>query len=486
LSPPSSRLRRAWTAIDWLLALSITTVALAFFLNGSFFSTLSALHVDLSINWTAAHALLDGEVPYGETTLRERAAALDGPTFLLYHQLFTSYIQPPTSALSLTPLTLLDWREATRFYLVMNHMTLALGLALSLYNVRPTLPWRWVIAIVSLVLVTYGLFYMSFALGQVDATLLLLFAIGFWGYQRGHAAVAGIAIAIGAAIKLIPGVLILYFLWKRDYRAAAWGIGAGLLFLVVSLPAAGLDTYETYLTETFPALSKGSSQYSNISLNGAIAREFAPPVVDGQAKIQSLDELPSDPTARPLMMATGVALLGLLALVIRRQVGAPAGDDGTKPAANVFEYYLVVAIALLASSVTWDFYTIWLIPALLAAFVAPSRVLPRPAWLRAAVIVAFAAAIVGLNLPGDFYLFEPNGVFYHPDWVPGLWLEERIWLYHGRLDLVPYIRLASLGLLTCTLIGLVLWRRLNVERTAESAVPVPAEGQMLPGAATRA
>jgi hypothetical protein len=70
-----------------------------------------------------------------------------------------------------------------------------------------------------------------------------------------------------------------------------------------------------------------------------------------------------------------------------------------------------------------------------------------------------AVALIGLNFPGDLYLFEPNGFFYHPDWVPGKWVEDRVLLYHNHLDAVIFLRLPSLLLLTATLGGLILWQR---------------------------
>src|SRR5262245_44751538 len=97
-TPPASSPRRTRPP-EVVLAAVVTLVTGFLFLNGSLFSTVSSSHVDFSINWTAAHALRQRDNPYGITTLAERARELGGPTDLIYGQLFTSYIQPPTSAL---------------------------------------------------------------------------------------------------------------------------------------------------------------------------------------------------------------------------------------------------------------------------------------------------------------------------------------------------------------------------------------------------
>src|SRR3989304_1331959 len=272
-APPLCARRREGSrlALERPAAVVVTVVALLVFLNGSLLSAWGALHVDLSINLTAAHALRDGADPYGVTALRERAASLGSPTNLIYGQLFTSYIQPPTPPPSLLPLTLLDWRDATRVYLVLHHVFL---------------------------LAAYAQINASFALGQVDATILLLLSLGFWGHVRGNAPVTGVAIACAAAIKLIPGLLLLYFLWKREYRVVLWGAGVGLALLLVSLAYVGADVYESYLTETLPALAKGSTHYSNASFGALIARAHTPAVIGGLPEMIYLDEVPAGDWAR--------------------------------------------------------------------------------------------------------------------------------------------------------------------------------------------
>ena len=42
--------------------------------------------------------------------------------------------------MAVTPLTLLPWRQATRAWLVLNHVFLAAAVYLTLVTVRPTLP----------------------------------------------------------------------------------------------------------------------------------------------------------------------------------------------------------------------------------------------------------------------------------------------------------------------------------------------------------
>ncbi|HLF76069.1 MAG TPA: glycosyltransferase family 87 protein [Dehalococcoidia bacterium] len=469
--------------MQWLAALSITTIALLVLLNGTFFSSYSAPHIDFSINFSAAHALRDGNNPYGTTTLYDYAVEVGSQTELIYSQLYTSYIQPPTSALSIMPLTLLSWRDASRVYLVLNHVLLFAAVALTLCTVRPSLPLPWAIAGASVVVAFYSQLNGSFSLGQVDATLLLLFALGFWAFCRNRPAIAGSAIAIAAAIKLVPALLLLYFLWKRDYRAFAWGAGVGLALFLASLAAVGPGIYETYVTETLPALAKGSTHYSNASFGGLIARLSTPDVIKVLPDIYYLDEVPSGATARLASLAVTLGAIVALALLIPRGRVASAASTGSAPDEAprrdpyrlVFEYYLVVAVTIMVSSVAWEFYSVWLIPVFLAAFLAPDRVLPGRPW-RWAALVLLALVYVGLNYPGDFFIFDRNGFFYHPEWVTGVWVEERVRLYHNHLDAILILRLSSLLLLGCILGALIFWNRVRRGLVADDdSVPASRE-----------
>lgn len=129
----------------------------------------------------------------------------------------------------------------------------------------------------------------------------------------------------------------------------------------------------------------------------------------------------------------------------------------------LWEYYLVVATGLLISSVTWEFYVIWLLPAFLAALLAPD-LLPAGRW-RWLALASFAVALLALNYPadcgssGDCYLFEANDLFYHPGWVPAVRVERMVGLYANHLDAVLYLRLAALLLLSGYMGALVLWSR---------------------------
>ena len=58
-------------------------------------------------------------------------------------------------------------------------------------------------------------------LGQADFLVLLLMTFTLGAFVRGHDTRAGLWLALATAFKPTVGFLVLWFLWKRSYRAAA-------------------------------------------------------------------------------------------------------------------------------------------------------------------------------------------------------------------------------------------------------------------------
>jgi hypothetical protein len=206
-------------------------------------------------------------------------------------------------------------------------------------------------------------------------------------------------------------------------------------------------------------LAKGSTHYSNISIGGVWNRVFIKQ--SGlPGPLMSLEELPSKLSARGLTLATAVPLIALVAVVIGRRPLREESQTSVPEQAYVLEYHLAVAIGILVSSVSWEFYVIWLLPLFLAVFLAPARVLPADRGLRWVLIAAFAVAYLGMNYPGGRigreYFFDVNSVFYHPDWMLGSWVEEHVFhLYGAHLTVAPVWRLASLSFLSLALVAAI-------------------------------
>jgi hypothetical protein len=72
----------------------------------------------------------------------------------------------------------------------------------------------------------------NFKWGQVSLLMVLCAAGSLYSYQANRKLLAGVALALGAAIKYYPGLFIIYFLFKRDVRVLASFAIAVALFSV--------------------------------------------------------------------------------------------------------------------------------------------------------------------------------------------------------------------------------------------------------------
>lgn len=203
---------------------------------------------DLSAYWSAALRLLDGMSPY-------QAAQLSGP-YGPQEQFL--YLYPPPLAAVVSPLAVLfpsDYRAAAWVWtsigaVILVATVLALWRSERLGDRFPILSGRgrWFLVAAAL---AFPPVVGELVLGNVHLVLLGLLTIAWLGVRQSDARgewVAGVAVGLATVIKVFPGVLLVWFILTRRYRAAAGVvIGAGALALV-ALPITGLDPWLQYPT----------------------------------------------------------------------------------------------------------------------------------------------------------------------------------------------------------------------------------------------
>lgn len=114
-------------------------------------------------------------------------------------------------------------------------------------------------------------FYYNILFGQTYLLLgaLLVFTVLLYEKQRWIAAAGVLAVVI--AFKITPVVLLLYFLWKKDFRFVGTVVLFSLLLLGLTIPFTGADTLAHYYNEILPRMLQGyvSDPYSE-SFHGFI------------------------------------------------------------------------------------------------------------------------------------------------------------------------------------------------------------------------
>lgn len=187
-----------------------------------------------------------------------------------------TYVYPPLYAGLLTPLTLLNSKAAAAVWYVVK-----LGLTAWVFYVlwvwvAPGVPWTWKFA---------GLFFLStgrfmiddFQLGQVTLVVTELTILGLYLKVKGREGWGAVLLGLAIALKLIPGIFLVYFLFKKDWKFA--GVMAASALGWTLFPAIWYGSSYTWLLGRFAdqqllgaAASSPISGADNQSLQGMLMR----------------------------------------------------------------------------------------------------------------------------------------------------------------------------------------------------------------------
>jgi hypothetical protein len=303
---------------------------------------------DLRVNYIGALALRDGLNPYDNAVALQVAGREAIP--YVGTRLWALVTNPPTAMLYFAPYSTMPLAAARLVFLAANHIALLATAALTWRMVRPSLPPLVWLGLLLGVVALLDPFVLAFRLGQVDLVIGLALAAAAYRLRSGDDAWAGAFIGIAAMLKIAPGVLALYLLWRGRWRALAGLVAAVAAVALVSLGFAGAETWRYYLTERLPDLLAGTALFNNISLPGLILRVFmGPELAQG-----FLDLQPEIALARILSVISVLVALAVAAKALGRSVRTGR--------AYVLEFSLAVVTALVISGVTWPHYLAWLLP----------------------------------------------------------------------------------------------------------------------------
>jgi hypothetical protein len=245
------------------------------------------------------------------------------------------FTYPPFAAAMFTPLTAVPGFIVRLCWELGSVAALAWAcvLTLRLAGYRPSR--MAVLAMVAAGLVLEPMYHTLF-LGQVNIFLFTLVLIDMWRVAQGRR--AGIGVGLAAAIKLTPGIFVLFFLltkrWKDALVSAATFVVCGVIGYLVNPAASRL-----YWTKLFYDTKRVSVPYiSNQSVYSAVVR-----ILGGIGHV--------GPWLDVVSLVLGAAGLALAVSLARREdwLGATAVTGVT---------------GLLVSPVSWTHHWVWVLPAL--------------------------------------------------------------------------------------------------------------------------
>jgi alpha-1,2-mannosyltransferase len=315
-------------------------------------------HIDLEVYRLGVQTWLAGGDPYGP--LPPTISGLGLP-----------FIYPIFAAIVLAPFALVPWTVAWVSLFVLSLASLGLTLYVTTLRAWPAGGRGGALAVATLalpLLLWIEPVLETFEFGQVNLILMALVAVDLLAPRTWWP--RGMLVGIAAAIKLTPAAFVLFFLLRRDVRAAVvaavTGVAATALGFLVDAQASA-----TYWFGGPASGVSGSVFYTNETVQAVVARWG----VHG-------------PLLTGIWLVAAVVLLVLVVPIIRR------ADPAVAMSATA-------AFTLLVSPTSWSHHWVWIAPALVAVGAHAVRTGSR-GWIAVTAVLAVAFSVAPFRwLPGN-------------------------------------------------------------------------------------
>jgi len=260
--------------------------------------------------------------------------------------------------------------------------------------------------------------------GQIDGLAFFFLCLALWGLVRGRDLPLGVGVAMAAALKLTPALLLVYLLWRRRWRAALIAAAALVALTLLTLPITGPQWFADYGRQVV-----GLTEPQRIALTP-----------QNQTALGVAGRLVLEPTTwswrvwadvGPVRVLRGVSALFAVALFVamaallwpRRRLqtshsGArerPRATPRSEAAEEQLGFGMVVAASLVVGPFTFYHQFVWLLPVLL---VLAGRFAGARQWRALALVVLLHVAV------------NVNELL----WIGASWAPvQRVWAWPSRV-----------------------------------------------------
>jgi alpha-1,2-mannosyltransferase len=341
--------------------------------------------------FAARHGSFDLKVYYGAVNYWARG---DGEVYD-YVKPFSKYgfTYPPFAALTMAPMAILPWGAVNVLAIAGTVATTLVILDWYLRPVAARYGWtRWfTVAVAATAVAVFEPLRETVGFGQVNMLLLFLVLLDFRLFTGRGSRFGGVAVGLATAVKLTPGIFVLYLLVTRRYRAALTAMATTAAATVLAMLVAPDASREFWTDALWDTDRVGTLSFiSNQSLEGMVAR--------------------LSPTNPSTALWAGLVLVALAVWGLRVRHSAAAGDDLAGVA-------LTGVIGCLVSPVTWIHHLVWTLPALLLLFDRGLAARGRLRWIRLGLCAALWALLSSRVVWGHADRFTGLGLLFSNAYV---------------------------------------------------------------------
>ncbi|HJN77392.1 MAG TPA: glycosyltransferase family 87 protein [Myxococcota bacterium] len=195
----------------------------------------------------AVKAAAEGQDPYDKTALSALAKA-EGTRNAVH-----PYFYPPPFLLTMAWVLPLSLEAAYETWFWLDSLFLLAAL-LALVKWRPGVP---AIAMGAVLLASFTPLINNHVMGQANLPVVALVACGMLAERRGRGVLGGVLVGVACMLKMSPGLLVLWWLVRRQFRPAAAACVTAVVLTLASLPLVGLDGQLHFYTDVLPGLGEG-------------------------------------------------------------------------------------------------------------------------------------------------------------------------------------------------------------------------------------
>jgi hypothetical protein len=370
------RVARWW---EWLLFAGLAVSAVRFQARALDFLRNGAPMADFLVFYDAAHNLRLGKALY------DFVAAITQPMGPVFKY-------PPFYAIMLMPFTVYSMQTVFTGWFLLNVALLVFSTyLLSLRMWRPFRLASYAPAyLIAIGVLNFRPVWESLIRGQMDIIILTAAMIALVLVQARRAEwLAGIVLGIVTMIKLYPGLLVVYLLWRRRWRVIVGFAATCIGLIVLSGVIVGWDMLWRYVTEILTVQTLAIPWPEDQSFDGFVARLFVP-----SSQTYWDTAVPFPGWARLLFYALDLITLGVTFWVLWR-----GRAEGRR---FVLGYASVMPLMVVMWPLSWIHYqTLMLLPLAVMVFL----LWERPAW---GAIGLLLLSFVLINFGNEYTVLIPR------------------------------------------------------------------------------
>jgi hypothetical protein len=164
-------------------------------------------------------------------------------------------VYPPFWWIFMAPWRLVSYPIAKNLWVSFNLILLFLLSWFSLQWIKKQLQLDnsllfWLIGVISITIYYFYPLIVTLQTGQVNLLLLFLLGLSYWFYAKDNKTIAAIVLGITISLKPLPGLVLIYWLLKKEYRVAGISLITMVALWLIAIPIFGYQNQIEYFRAT--------------------------------------------------------------------------------------------------------------------------------------------------------------------------------------------------------------------------------------------